>query len=109
MVHIDACRGLTMLLVVYVHTIRELGTHSDLAVLCSLFRMPMFLAVSGFLAFSVDYDSGKCRTKSLNRLVRQLYPTIVLWLSFVACASIYESCAIPSLLALLCDPMKCGY
>lgn len=109
LVHIDACRGLAIMLVVYWHVILATGTMSELCIYFALFREPVFFAISGFFMFSIDYDVTKCSQKSLNRVVRQLYPTILLWLCCVVCTSIYRSKSIPSLLALLCNPYKHGY
>lgn len=97
-----------MLLVVYFHITMTFGIYTDMIRLLSLVRMPMFLAISGFAAFSLDYDPVKIRYRSLNRLIRQLYPSILFWLGGSIIISVYELHSIPSLLVLLCNPYKGG-
>lgn len=82
-VYLDACRGLTMLLVIYSHIAYFIaGGTTELNRYFVLFRMPLFFFVSGFLAYSSSYDLDKLRRRSLNRLVRQLYPTVLIWALF---------------------------
>lgn len=102
LVHIDAIRGLMMLLVMCVH----LGSNSDLMQILRLVRMPLFITISGFLVFSADYDSTKVRQKSLNRIVKQLYPTIFLWLLWNLLFCIKESQCFPSAITLISNPFK---
>lgn len=80
---LDAMRGFTMILVVSVHVSSytyeiplKLSSVQDLI---TLFRMPMFFFVSGFLAYksSIQWD-GKTLGSSLLKKVRvQLIPTLV--------------------------------
>ena len=44
-----------------------------------LFRMPLFFFISGLFAYSEKYCYELLRRRSINRLVRQLYPTVLLW------------------------------
>ena len=44
--------------------------------------MPLFLFISGFFAYSASYDWGLLKKRSLNRLIKQFYPTMILWLIF---------------------------
>lgn len=82
-VYLDACRGFTMLLVIYSHIAYFIGGGTtEINRFFVLFRMPLFFFVSGFLAYSADYDLNKLKQRSLNRIVRQLYPTVLIWALF---------------------------
>lgn len=47
-----------------------------------LFRMPLFFFISGYFTYSAYYDIQLLKKRSYNRIVRQLYPTILLWFLF---------------------------
>lgn len=83
--HIDAMRGFTILLVVYSHVLAYLVDHTyeGLNFYFLKFRMPLFFFISGFFIYSPNYTFDKLRQRSRNRLLRQLWPTVVLSLVFV--------------------------
>ena len=82
--HLDACRGLAILLVVYSHIIlRSVGFGSELNTYFMLFRMPLFMFISGYLAFTVNMDFSRGVSRSVGRIVRQLYPTLVFWCAYL--------------------------
>ncbi|MDE7403418.1 MAG: acyltransferase [Muribaculaceae bacterium] len=88
--HIDALRGLAILLVVYVHLVNYglfsfkggwLDCAWSPAVIGLKFRMPLFFFLSGLLAYGI-YTPVKFRKRVVNRLRKQLWPTIVVCLLF---------------------------
>lgn len=104
--YIDILRGVTMLLVVYSHVdIHLLGsvTPSALNSLFVSFRMPLFFFISGFFIYSERYDLALLRRRTVNRLGRQLYPTLLFFLLYVVAVKPY------SLKYYLYDPHKAGY
>lgn len=82
--HIDAIRGFMMLLVVYGHLMLYLTPTpiSDIKLLLGYIRMPLFFFIAGFFLYSENYSNDLFRRRSVNRLVRQLYPTIIFWVLF---------------------------
>lgn len=98
-------RGITMLLVIYSHICYKLFEsypESHINNIFVTFRMPLFFFVSGFFMYSdrVNYDLY-CK-RLINRLVMQLYPTLI-WLAvFCAISSVYYINALSS-------PFKEGY
>ncbi|MCQ2255867.1 MAG: acyltransferase [Bacteroidaceae bacterium] len=90
---LDAMRGFTMILVVAVHvsgaTFDIQTKISSVQELITLFRMPLFFFVSGFLAYKSSVDwTGKTLGSSLLKKIRvQLIPTIV----FLFCFEIYKN------------------
>ena len=111
--YIDIMRGITMILVVYSHV---LGLNnpppldggdtalniSSINEVLRLIRMPLFFFISGFFVYSANYNFQLFVQRAKNRLVRQLYPTVLLWglycLMFVNLDG-----------SLLHDPYKQGY
>lgn len=79
-------RGLTMILVVYSHIVVLMLTPphllSNVNEIFILFRMPLFFFISGYFAYSATYDWQLFKRRSLNRLVKQLYPTMIIWFIF---------------------------
>jgi len=45
--------------------------------------MPLFFFISGFFVYSFNYSFSLLKTRTYNRLVRQLYPTLLLMTLFV--------------------------
>lgn len=89
--YIDAMRGWTMILVVYSHiVVLILPPHllSSVNEVFLLFRMPLFFFISGYLAYSATYNWELFKRRSLNRLVKQFYPTLFLW--FIFCSIFRE-------------------
>lgn len=88
--YIDAMRGFTILMVIYVHLVNYglfdlKGGWNECfyspAVVGLKFRMPLFFFISGFFAYAV-YDTQTFSKRVKNRLMRQLWPTIVVCLVF---------------------------
>lgn len=82
---IDACRGMCILLVVYIHATLLCGTNAMnmTNILSQLFRMVLFFFISGYLVYGTKYNAALVAKRSTNRLVHQLYPTIVIWVLFI--------------------------
>lgn len=86
MLFIDILRGFTMLFVVYAHVDVQLlwsENYSAINNILSLFRMPLFFFISGFFMYSDAYTNTIIKKRTLNRLLSQLYPTIILFILFV--------------------------
>lgn len=91
--YVDALRGFAILMVVYVHLVNYglfglktaawMGCAWSPAVVGLTFRMPLFFFVSGLLGAGV-YTPGRFRRRVLNRLRRQLWPTLVVCTIFTA-------------------------
>lgn len=89
--YIDALRGLMILMVVYCH-LTILGrsdilshTHqlgSNLDTIISKFRMPLFFFISGFFVYSRNYSFSLFKKRATNRIIKQLYPTLLIGLVF---------------------------
>ena len=81
---IDGLRGVTMLMVVYWHVlVMSLNVTTYTAMTLQLFRMPLFFFVSGFFAYSFNYDRSKLRKRLGNRWHRQLIPTVLIFIAFI--------------------------
>lgn len=81
---IDGLRGVTMLMVVYWHVlVMSLDVTTYTAMTLQLFRMPLFFFVSGFFAYSFNYDRSKLQKRLANRWHRQLLPTVLIFLAFI--------------------------
>lgn len=83
--YVDAMRGFTIVLVVYSHVLAYLVNHTyeDFNFYFLKFRMPLFFFISGFFIYSPDYSFEKLLKRTKNRLVRQLWPTIILCVIFI--------------------------
>ncbi|MDE6453764.1 MAG: acyltransferase [Muribaculaceae bacterium] len=83
--YIDAMRGFTILLVIYFHfVIRSMhnpGDDSGVLYVFSRVRMPLFFFVSGFFAYGC-YDAALLKKRVKNRLLKQLWPTVAIFLIF---------------------------
>lgn len=42
--------------------------------------MPLFFFISGYFAYNVTYNWELLKKRSYNRIIKQFYPTIILWL-----------------------------
>ncbi len=81
---IDGLRGLTMILVVYWHVlVMSLNVTTYTAMTLQLFRMPLFFFISGFFAYSFNYDRSKLKKRLGNRWHKQLLPTLIIFTSFI--------------------------
>lgn len=82
--HIDAIRGFMMLLVIYGHLMLYLTPTpiSDIKLLLGYIRMPLFFFIAGFFLYNDNYSKDLFRRRSVNRLARQLYPTVIFWALF---------------------------
>lgn len=92
---IDCMRGITMLLVVYGHSILPLGLDDFNCfndILCN-FRMPLFFFVSGFFAYRV-FDRASFNSKIKKRIYDQLFPTLFMLVLY----TIYTNIVHPSIL-----------
>lgn len=90
--YIDALRGVAILLVVYQHVltygifngwVADLTCPWSLATFAIRFRMPLFFFISGLLACA-SYDAATLRRRVMNRLSRQLWPTVAVCLIYNA-------------------------
>ena len=109
---LDAMRGFTMILVVAVHvsgaTFNIPTKVSSVQELITLFRMPLFFFVSGFLSYKASISwTGSTLGSSLLKKVRvQLIPTVV----FLFCFEIYKNHDyIESFIKMLGMSRKGGY
>lgn len=71
---IDVLRGITMLLVIYSHIC---GVNSNYNSVFITTRMPLFFFISGFFMYSVEYNFSLVLRRLKNRILKQLFPTIV--------------------------------
>lgn len=46
------------------------------------FRMPLFFFISGYFAYNFNYTSKLLKQRTLNRINRQLFTTIIFWISY---------------------------
>lgn len=105
---IDGLRGFTMLLVVYHHlcclafptSIEKASVFNNVGM---TFRMSLFFFISGFFLYSNNYTLQLFKKRSKNRLIKQLYPTIIIALIYCAI------CLDISPLAMCFKSLKCGY
>ena len=87
---IDGLRGVTMILVVYWHVlVMSLNVTTYTAMTLQLFRMPLFFFISGFFAYSFNYDRSKLQKRLSNRWHRQLLPTVFIFLAFILFEVVY--------------------
>lgn len=86
-VHIDALRGIAILLVVYSHLLFILPEKPISTSLINqffyTFRMPLFFFISGFFVYSECFTVNLLKKRILNRFVCQLYPTIIIFGIFI--------------------------
>ena len=81
---IDGLRGVTMILVVYWHVlVMSLNVTTYAAMTLQLFRMPLFFFISGFFAYSFNYDRSKLHKRLGNRWHKQFLPTLFIFLAFI--------------------------
>lgn len=87
--YIDALRGFTMLLVVFVHieifSFAMIGNNSIISSIFQSFHMPLFFFVSGFLAYKHETCIGGGKqliTNSLRKIKVLIIPTFILGLLF---------------------------
>jgi len=81
--YIDALRGFMILMVVYVHMITlNIGMNvecgrSFIIDVFGRFRMPLFFSITGFFAYG-KYDLVLFRKRFINRINKQLWPTVLI-------------------------------
>lgn len=81
---IDGLRGLTMLMVVYWHVlVMSMNVTTYTAMTLQLFRMPLFFFISGFFAYSFNFDRSKLEKRLGNRWHKQLLPTFFIFLAYI--------------------------
>lgn len=84
--YIDAMRGFTMILVVFLHTIKYAFefNHSFMLNLLGTFRMPLFFFVSGFVGYKANmiWSKQTWLKMSRKRLRTQLLPTLLIGLIY---------------------------
>lgn len=84
---IDSLRALTILLVVYQHFFVLLThVHSTLNHELRIYLMPLFFFIIGFFLYSTSYSTEKLLRHTNNRIVKQLIPTVIFFLIYVALA-----------------------
>lgn len=108
----DALRGLGIILVVYYH-IFAYYLHETTVIneFFLLWRMPLFFFISGFFSFSLGYDIEKFRKRTGNRLMKQLYPTLIVCVlyTFTLVLLYPENGIKETVLHTIYDPAKRGY
>jgi len=103
--YIDVLRGMLMILVVMGHVDNILFWPGyDLAFddVLQEVRMPLFFFISGFLAYSSDYTRQLFTNRTYNRVLCQLYPTVIFFIAYC----LYTGVPIKSGIK---DPHKDGY
>lgn len=103
--YIDLLRGITMILVVYSHVNYKLFQNYPESCINNVFitfMMPLFFFISGFFLYSTKLDASLLRKRTLNRIIRQLYPTIIFL--FIYCLLIGQDVG-----TALVEPFKAGY
>lgn len=107
--YIDALRGFTILLVVYLHFINfSLDLKTEDSIITSVFvpiRMPLFFCISGFFAYCA-FDKTLLRNRIKNRIFKQLWPTICIFFVFFLFYQMFE---VGGLKAALLQNTKMGY
>lgn len=109
--HIDALRGMAMLMVIYSHVeFVGIGLHTGFNAAVATFRMPLFFFISGFLAYTAGLGGAKLRRRTQSRITRQLWPTVLVFGLFVLWRS-HELHNVFSryLRYSIHDPLKMGY
>lgn len=111
MEYLDALRGVAMLNVIYFHIhVYLLGESSVVNDFLVRWRMPLFFFISGFFAFAPIYDKALMQKRVRNRLLKQLYPTFVVWILFILCSWILGDASLKEyILHGIYDPAKVGY
>ncbi len=87
--YFDALRATSIIMVVYGHIYSNLLNlmTSGLSYINEWrmqFSMPLFFFISGFFTYSISYSIPVFKRRTRNRLLRQLYPTIILM--FIMCS-----------------------
>lgn len=85
---IDCLRGITMLLVVMMHFEVECGRWMDVSKWISMIRMPMFLFISGYFAYSPKIRWGVkplLKGQMLRRARLILWPSLIIFLLYAPC------------------------
>lgn len=103
--YIDLLRGVTMILVVYSHVNYKLFQNYPESCINNIFitfRMPLFFFISGFFLYSSKLDFSLLKKRTVNRIIRQLYPTIIFL--FIYCLIVGQHIG-----AALAEPFKAGY
>lgn len=100
--YLDALRGFTIFLVVYLHIIMLQVNHVDvLGFVFQRIRMPMFFFISGFFSFGIN-NVTTLKRRVINRVRRQLWPTLIVFYLFILVFSV-------PLLEALINESKEGY
>lgn len=84
--YIDLLRSIAIFLVIYGHVDVQLLWHdnsSKIAYFFSLIHMPLFFFISGYFMYSEEYTKQLVKKRIINRLVYQLYPTIIFFVLYV--------------------------
>lgn len=107
----DALRGVAIILVIYCHvTSYWMHYSTDINNVLAQWRMPLFFFVSGFFAYSANFTRELFNRRIKNRLSRQLYPTVIVFLTFVCVSSLlFETSFSDTFGKALVDPNKKGY
>ncbi len=103
--YIDILRGILMILVVMVHIDTNIilpNINLEFNIILTKIRMPLFFFISGFLAHSKNYNSNIFTNRLFNRIICQLYPTIIIFL-------LYNIVTFTPINDALRNPFKYGY
>lgn len=108
---LDSLRGLAMLFVIYFHFLaystEPTSVVNDIVI---RWRMPLFFFISGFFATFKNYDKVLYKKRIINRITKQLYPTIVVWAIFIFFSWVIGHASFREyLLHGIYDPAKRGY
>lgn len=83
--YIDALRGMTMLLVVYAHVMHfSLGMRDVLSMFFTVFRMPTFFFISGYIAYKAVscWDGGFYWNRMKKKAIVQIVPAVFFFILF---------------------------
>lgn len=87
--YLDFLRGVMMILVIFSHFIyyclpfETSSLINDINHVFLVFRMPLFFFISGFFIYSNKYNNELIKKRTKNRLISQLYPTLLISAIFV--------------------------
>lgn len=103
--HIDAIRGLMILLVIYWHIFCMLSpvTMTRMLTLFPVTAMPVFFFIAGYFMYRDNYTHELLRRKGRERIVKVLYPTLLIGLLFCLATEV------PLYPDALLDQFKNGY
>ena len=108
---LDSLKGLAILFVIYYHLIAyHEESHSMINECVIRMRMPLFFFLGGFFATFFTFDKNLYKKRIKNRLAKQLYPTLVVWMIFIVVSWLIGTSSLKEyVLHGIYDPAKRGY